>query len=101
MKLTVLLLCAMLASGYALADDQSAPLPNEKQPAGLWKAEDCKKIQAGSANFLAVAGKLLEEAGRLKDSGKPEEAAKNFQSALEFSELASNFANNYAAYCRP
>lgn len=100
MKLTVLLLCAMLASGYASADDRTAPLSEEKQPTGLWKAEDCKKIQAGSANFLAVAGKLLEEAGRLKDSGKPEEAAKSFQSALDFSALASNFANNYAAYCR-
>ena len=58
-------------SGLSWADGHAAePISVEKQPTGLWKAEDCKKVSAGSGLFLAVSQGLLEESKVLKDSGK-------------------------------
>jgi hypothetical protein len=48
-------------SGLSWADGHAAePISVEKQPTGLWKAEDCKKVSAGSGLFLAVSQGLLE-----------------------------------------
>jgi hypothetical protein len=88
----------MMICSLGWADDSASVASGQKQPQGILKAGDCKRIHDSAATFLAVAGKLLEGTGKLKDSAKPEEGSKKFQSALDFSELASNFSNNYQAY---
>ena len=65
------MICALIVSGLSWADGHAAePISVEKQSTGLWKAEDCKKVSAGSGLFLAVSQGLLEESKVLKDSGK-------------------------------
>ena len=88
----------MMICSLGWADDSASIASGQKQPKGISKAGDCKRIHDSAATFLAVAGKLSEGTGKLKDSVKPEEGSKKFQSALDFSELASNFSNNYQAY---
>lgn len=102
MKLLLSLICALMVSGLGWADGHAPePIFVEKQSIGLWKAEDCKKLSAGSGLFLAVSQGLLEESKALKESGKKREAGKKIQAALDFSQLATNLATNYQAYCKP
>lgn len=102
MKLLLSLICALMVSGLAWADSQEPKLiSGEQQSIGLWKAEDCRKLSAGSGLLLAVSQGLLEESKVLNEDGKKREAGKKIQAALEFSQLATNLAANFRAYCKP
>ncbi|MDA9687291.1 MAG: hypothetical protein P8P22_06480 [Porticoccaceae bacterium] len=102
MKLLLSLICALMVPGLAWADSQEPKLiSGEQQSIGLWKAEDCRKLSAGSGLLLAVSQGLLEESKVLNEDGKKREAGKKIQAALEFSQLATNLAANFRAYCKP
>lgn len=102
MKLLLSLICALMVPGLAWADSQEPKLiSGEQQSIGLWKAEDCRKLSAGSGLLLAVSQGLLEESKVLNEDGKKREAGKKIQAALEFSQLATNLATNFRAYCKP
>jgi hypothetical protein len=101
-KLLLSLICALMVPGLAWADSQEPKLiSGEQQSIGLWKAEDCRKLSAGSGLLLAVSQGLLEESKVLNEDGKKREAGKKIQAALEFSQLATNLAANFRAYCKP
>jgi len=101
-KLLLSLICALMVPGLAWADSQEPKLiSGEQQSIGLWKAEDCRKLSAGSGLLLAVSQGLLEESKVLNEDGKKREAGKKIQAALEFSQLATNLATNFRAYCKP
>lgn len=102
MKLLLSLICALMVPGLAWADSREPKLiSGEQQSIGLWKAEDCRKLSAGSGLLLAVSQGLLEESKVLNEDGKKREAGKKIQAALEFSQLATNLAANFRAYCKP
>jgi hypothetical protein len=101
-KLLLSLICALMVPGLAWADSQEPKLiSGEQQSIGLWKAEDCRKLSAGSGLLPAVSQGLLEESKVLNEDGKKREAGKKIQAALEFSQLATNLAANFRAYCKP
>ena len=72
----------------------------QSKRSGLWEAEDCKKISDASGLFLYVSGELLEEADKLKKEGKEAEADESYEGVFFLSELATNYANNFEAYCK-
>ena len=88
MKKALLLALALMVGGCA----------NERS--GLWEAEDCKKISDASGFFLYVSGEFLEEADKLKKEGKEAEADESYEGVLYSSELATNYAKNFEAYCK-
>jgi|TARA_B110000046_G_scaffold94574_1_gene102361 hypothetical protein len=91
-----------MVSGLGWADGHAPEsIAGEKKSIGLWKAEDCRKLSAGSGLLLAVSQGLLEESRVLNENGKKREAEKKIQAALDFSQLATNLATNYRAYCKP
>ena len=67
---------------------------------GLWEAEDCVGLSAGSGLFLGISGALLEELERLEDQGYESEANERIENALRWSGLAADFAKNFEAYCK-
>lgn len=67
---------------------------------GYWKAEDCKKVSDASGLFLYFSGELLREADKLKKEGKEKEADESYKGVLFLSELATNYAKNFAVYCK-
>ena len=102
MKLLLSLICTLMFSGLGWADGHAPEsIAGEKKSIGLWKAEDCRKLSAGSGLLLAVSQGLLEESRVLNENGKKREAEKKIQAALDFSQLATNLATNYRAYCKP
>lgn len=102
MKLLLSLICTLMVSGLGWADGHAPEsIAGEKKSIGLWKAEDCRKLSAGSGLLLAVSQGLLEESRVLNENGKKREAEKKIQAALDFSQLATNLATNYRAYCKP
>ena len=88
MKKALLLALALMVGGCAV------------KRSGLWEAEDCKKISDASGLFLYVSGELLEEADKLKKEGKEAEADESYEGVLFLSELATNYAKNFEAYCK-
>ena len=67
---------------------------------GLWEAEDCVGLSAGSGLFLGISGALLEELERLEDQGYESEANERIENALRWSGLAADLAKNFEAYCK-
>jgi hypothetical protein len=88
MKKALMLALALMAGGCAM------------NRSGLWRAEDCRKISDASGLFLYASGEYLEEADKLKKEGKEEEADKSYEGAFFLSELATNYAKNFEAYCK-
>ena len=66
----------------------------------IWAAEDCKNISDASGLFLYVSGELLEEADEFREEGDEVEANESYEGVLFISELATNFAKNFEAYCK-
>ena len=92
MKLLLSLICALMVSGLGWADGHAAELISvEKQSVGLWKAEDCKKLSAGSGLFLAVSQGLLEESKALKESGKKKRGRQKNSSRFGFFTVSDKF----------
>ena len=78
MKLLLSLICALMVPGLAWADSQEPKLiSGEQQSIGLWKAEDCRKLSAGSGLLLAVSQGLLEASEVLNEDGRKERLGKN------------------------
>ena len=71
-----------------------------KNRIGYWKAEDCKKVSDASGLFLFLSGGSLKEAEKFKKAGKKKESERSFMEALNLSEIASNYANNFNSYCK-
>ena len=92
-----------LLGGAFLANYFGAEIGAQQQTverSGLWEAEDCKKISDASGVFLYVSGELLTEADRLTNEGSEAEANESYEGGLSFSELATNYAKTFEAYCK-
>jgi hypothetical protein len=88
------LIASQLVGVEASAQQQSG------ERSGLWEAEDCVGLSAGSGLFLGISGALLEELERLEDQGYESEANERIEDALRWSGLAANFAESFEAYCK-
>ena len=71
---------------------------NDKE---VWKQEDCKKISDASGHFLMMSGYMLKESGKRKEEGDMKEMDKLFIGAMQFSEMAANYAKTFEVFCRP
>ena len=89
------LMLPALSHAYSHQDSSSKRLEN-----GYWKQQDCKKVSEGSGLFLAISGGLLEESRKSRDQGQEKKADELFEAALKVSEIARNFAINFATYCK-
>ena len=92
-----------LLGGVFLANYFGAEAGAQQQTverSGLWEAEDCKKISDASGLFLYVSGELIEEAYKLKKEGEEAEADESYEGVLFLTELATNYAKIFEAYCK-
>ena len=93
MKLLLSLICTLMVSGLGWADGHAPEsIAGEKKSIGLWKAEDCRKLSAGSGLLLAVSQGLLEESRVLNENGKKREAEKKNSSCVRFFTISNKFS---------
>ncbi len=75
-------------------------LKKQMEKKGMWKPEDCKKISQTSGAYLYFSGEAFKKRSALEKDGNQIDADKAFSEARALAELASNFANNFEAYCK-
>ncbi len=105
MNKVLLVAVVLVLPALSYADShKSKPKHNDidlkKIEMGYWKQQDCKKVSEGSGLFLAISGGLLEESRKSRDQGQEKKADELFEAALKVSEIARNFAINFATYCK-
>ena len=105
-KISLLLLLStslvISADHHPLKDDKSNKETKkmEMEKRGMWKPEDCKKINQTSGAYLYFSGEAFKKRSSLEKDGNQIDAEKAFSEARALAELAANFAKNFEAYCK-